>query len=617
MRAISPLTLGFVLAALCTPVRGAALPACDSTPTYSPCEIEFQLNEQEAAAHPNPYLTVELQVEFRSPKFRTFRMPAFWDGERRMVVRFTPIDAGAWDYRVSSNVARFEGVMGKFAATDSGSPGFIRPANVHHWATTETNQPHLWMGDTNYRFATMDRTLFEYFVSKRAEQKFNHLRGLVLADPARAYPSPDKPDPAYFREMDERVLLMNKSGIVFDLILGGDENELANLFASREQRERYVRYLVARYSPMNITWQGVQEFEEYENGRDLLRELGGLLKKLDPYGHPRSTHAVVTSSPLLPDGWMTHIIYQSSDNQLGAIEHQIFGVPQVNAEFAYEDSGAGKSHPHHVDTNAFRARLWNSTMNGQYPTFGNTGTYGGKAFPLDAKFLDSPGAKQMTVWYDFFAGTRHWELQPYFDVDGGRAVALDEVEYIVYVEKPSGPVEVLVARHNYDVRWFNPLTGEYVPRKNYKGERFVGEPPDTSHDWVLHISREGRKQGMLRSYKFESRRTLMQEIERNPTRVPFEIVQPSSDEISFSKPQPYSIKLTRETRATRSMMYLWTGEVSTGRQGARVLGTGVDGTLRSWKALTEQVPGVLNLRVHGMNANGKVYAVDRVYRLAP
>lgn len=295
MRAISPSTLGFLLAVFCTPVRGVALPACDSTPTYSPCEIEFQLNEQEAAAHPNPYLTVELQVEFRSPKFRTFRMPAFWDGERRMVVRFTPIDAGAWDYRVSSNIVRFEGVMGKFAAADSGSPGFIRPANVHHWATTETNQPHLWMGDTNYRFATMDRKLFEYFVSKRAAQKFNHLRGLVLGDPARAYPSPDKPDPAYFREVDERVLLMNRSGIVFDLILGGDENELANLFASREQRERYLRYLVARYSPLNITWQGVQEFEEYEDGRDLLRELGELLKKLDPYGHPRSTHAVVTT----------------------------------------------------------------------------------------------------------------------------------------------------------------------------------------------------------------------------------------------------------------------------------------------------------------------------------
>ena len=44
----------------------------------------------------------------------------------------------------------------------------------------------------------------------------------------------------------------------------------------------------------------------------------------------------------------------------------------------------------------------------------------------------------MTVWFDFFSDTRHWELEPYFDVDGGRALALEGIEYVVYVEKP-GP----------------------------------------------------------------------------------------------------------------------------------------------------------------------------------
>ena len=58
-------------------------------------------------------------------------------------------------------------------------------------------------------------------------------------------------------------------------------------------------------------------------------------------------------------------------------------------------------------------------MNGMYPTFGNTGTYGGREFEPDIQYLDSPGAKQMTHWYDFFTRTRHWELEPYFDVDGG------------------------------------------------------------------------------------------------------------------------------------------------------------------------------------------------------
>ena len=39
----------------------------------------------------------------------------------------------------------------------------------------------------------------------------------------------------------------------------------------------------------------------------------------------------------------------------------------------------------------------------------------------------------MTVWYDFFYNdTRYWELEPYYDVDGGRALALEDTEYVVY-----------------------------------------------------------------------------------------------------------------------------------------------------------------------------------------
>ena len=45
--------------------------------------------------------------------------------------------------------------------------------------------------------------------------------------------------------------------------------------------------------------------------------------------------------------------------------------------------------------------LWNATMNGQYPAAGS-GEY-------------------MTAWFDFMSGNRYWELEPYFDVDGGRA----------------------------------------------------------------------------------------------------------------------------------------------------------------------------------------------------
>jgi len=593
---------------------------CPDTPVYSPCDLLFELNGREAAAHPNPYVDVELHAEFRSPEFHTFLMRAFWDGGRRMVIRFTPTEPGRWDYRVTSNIGRFDGQVGSLTAVASDAKGFVRVANVHHFSYTERGVrpiPHLWMGDTSYRFAVMDRALFEKMVDVRAEQKFNHIRGLVMGElpgMEAAYPDPDHPNPAYFRELDERVRYMNQKGITADLILGGDRNYLVKKFPTWKQRERYLTYIVSRYAPMNVTWQLVQEFEEYPDGRAVLKQLGTLLKQLDPYHHPRSTHTTATSAPLLGDGWMDYIIYQSSDDALGAIEHQLYAVPQVNAEFAYEDSGAGRTHRHHVDTDTFRKRLWNATMDGQYPTFGNTGTYGG-SFEPSAEYLHSPGAEQMTHWYDFFSRTRHWELEPYFDVDGGRALALTGVEYIIYLEKP-GPVELVTEKKSYKVYWFNPITGEFLKqKKDYKGERFSGRPPDLAHDWVLHLSRDGRKEDMLKRWYFESRPVPIQEVEVDPRRVPFELVEPGGTNLPVGKPVKYALTLTRENRATSSMMYLVTGEVTASGQGYRVLGTGPAGTFTIPHALVRRLPGTINLRLLGMNRLGKVYSLIRVFQL--
>ena len=148
------------------------------------------------------------------------------------------------------------------------------------------------------------------------------------------------------------------------------------------------------------------------------------------------------------------------------MEHQFYQRPAVNTAIQS------------------RADLWNATMNGQYPSSGS-GPY-------------------MTAWLDFMSGNRYWELEPYFDLEGGRAVALEGTEYIVYLEKP-GPVDVTVEKHSYDVFWINPATGEEIKAKKFNAEHFIGEPPDKSHDWVLHLTREGHKEG-LSSYRFESRR---------------------------------------------------------------------------------------------------------------
>lgn len=583
----------------------AAVTGCENAPTYTPCDLVMELAGKTAAAHPHPYADLELRAEFRSPRQRTFAMPGFWDGGRRMVLRFAPTEAGEWEYHIVSNVLEFDGLEGKFTAVATDSLGFIKTANVHHWSYTERLVPHLWMGATELRFAFLDDAAFHAVADARAQQKFTHLRGLVMGqglDPA--FSAPDAPNLAHFQRLDQRVRYLNDKHLVADLVLAGGPGYLYKVFPAPEDRRRFIRFLVARYGAMNVTWHIVDRFEDYNGSRQLLGEIGAALKELDCYQHPRSTGAAVTSAPLLDDHWMDFSSYGPADDAVGAVEHQLYPVPGVSVEAAREDSGAGKFLPQDLDSAHFRSRIWNATMDGLYPTYANTGT--------GAEYASSPGARAMTVWYDLMAATRHWELEPYFDVDGGRALALEGVDYLVYVEKP-GPVELDVEKHSYDVIWIDPADGTTIRRK-YNGEHFTGEPPSRTHDWLLHVVRETTLAGMARSYKFESQDVVLQEVESNPEKVVFDLDQPKGP-LSVAKPVPYSAKLKRATRGTRTMMWLWIGDVFADHQGYRVLATGPEGTMQIPSSIATQYPATMLLRIYALNALGKVYLVSKGFDL--
>jgi hypothetical protein len=500
---------------------------------------------------------VDLRAEFRSPKHKTYLINAFRDGDRRMVLRFAPTEVGAWDYKITSSVSRLDGQTGQLTATESTAAVFIRNANVHHFAT-EDRSPHLWMGTAIGAFASIPRAEFDRVVEQRAQEKFNHLRVTIEQG-------------TDLSEAASRIRAINAKGIIADIVLGAVPQDAP-------ARTNYVTDMVARFTAFNITWAGSTDFEKMPKGRSIAKEAGQLIAKLDAYTHARTTMAAVTSAPTTGDGWVNILSYGTADADVGAVEHQFFQLPGINTGIRT------------------RQDLWNATMNGQYPASGS--------------------GPHMKAWFEFMSQSRYWELEPYFDVDGGRALALDGVEYIVYVEKPA-LVELSVEKHSYDVAWMNPATGEIIKGKDYNGEHFTGEPPDKIHDWVLRVSREGRKEGMLKSYKFDSRPVPVQDVEQNPQRVPFEIVAPEGDEISLSRPPKFSLNIKRSSRATRSLLVEWQGEVVVEGEGYRVVGTGKEGTLDIPKGLASKFPAVLSLRVALLNANGKAYSLDRVFRLVP
>ena len=577
-----------IFAVLGLSVCACAQTVCPPTPQFSTCDLVFDIP---SAKGDQP---IDLQAEFRSPRQNTGAVRAFWDGGTRWVIRYTPAESGTYAWRLTSGIAGFNGKEGQFTATppSGNKPGWLRAANLHHFAFVDAANPnnitpHLWMGGVVPGFAAMSLAQWKSLVDTRANQHFNHL-GITLVDEVG---TSDFQSPEFFRAAEEKFRYANEKGIIVDTAFFGPNGFMDRLLPSHSAREKWFDYAISRLAAFDLTWQGIEGWESYDGGRDLLKEIAGYLNNLDPYKHLSSTRASISSGPLVDDGWLRYRSYQTgSDDQVDAIDQQIYQYPAVS-NFANDN----------VDTDTFRHRLWNATANGQYPS---------TAIP------NEQAANEMKIWYEFMQDTRHWELEPFFDVDNGRGLALEGVEYIIYVEKP-GPVRVTLEKHGYDGRWFNPATGQSVKLKEIKTEVFTGEPPDRSHDWVLEISREGHKASMLKSYKFISREQeiALQEVEGNPDKVPFDVVEPSSDTISLSKPAEYSIKMKRETKALQHMMYEWTGEVTVDNRSYRIIGTGASGTLRIPANIARDYPAALHLKVTGMNGLGKVYTLDRNYTL--
>lgn len=570
----------------------AAQKPCRQAAVYMPCELDFEIPEGGAGSQGHPYEAVELRAEFRSPEFRTYLVPAFWRGGRRLTIRFTPTVAGQWTYRLTSNLAAWDGQTGTFSASGAAPPAaFIRRANLHHWQYTEGRKPHLYMGAEDTPGTA---------VRAWAERGFTHLAVRVLNE--NAFPSPEGPDPEWFERLDARVYEIHSAGITVDFLLAATPGELARIAPSPAQRERLARYLTARYAAFNATWQLVEEWEKERGARALLKEFGSLIKKMDPYGHPVSTRARDSSAFLGQDGWMDHVIYGPGRDELIAVEHHSNAVPQV----ALLDAA--------LPADEFRRRLWNAVMSGAYPSMK------GSVSP------DSDNARTMEAWFRFMSGrVRFWDTQPYFDVEGGRAIALPGLqtedydlpatEYVVYIEKPAR-VQVKTRKHRYDVYWVNPSTGGARKEKGWKGELYEASPPDGSRDWVLHLSRDGRKEAMLRSYKFESWPVLMQEPERSPQKAPFGLARPApGDTLPAGVPVPYEIRLKRETAGTRRMIYVLTGEVVQDGEGARYLAAGATGAFTVDPALLRAESGALALRLAALNAAGKLYLLDYVFRV--
>src|SRR6185437_13398265 len=282
--------------------NAAGLPLCSQgVSSGMPCQLTFDWRDGEIPQSASPYKDEFLNVEFRSPRHTTYLMHAFWAGGHTLRIRFTPTD-----------------------------PGLVEVANLRHWRTTN-KKPHLWLA-ASAPFLEIQPPAFDAWLDARKHDGFTHIRGTLLTSrsPIKPLTSDSLPDFSYFDALDDRLLAADTRGFTLDLILADDGFLRTGIFDDWQQRDALVRYLVARYGGLNVTWQGIEHFEDVPGSRAILKNLGSLLQKYDGFQHPRSTDARASSSPLLSDGWMNYLIEAVPSPDFGAVEHQFTQQPEIH-----------------------------------------------------------------------------------------------------------------------------------------------------------------------------------------------------------------------------------------------------------------------------------------------
>ncbi|MFG6442989.1 DUF5060 domain-containing protein [Roseateles sp. LKC17W] len=354
-------TLGLIWLALCTALA-AAEPAgterIESTEQWGMHEIALK-----GPADGNPFTEVQLSARFSNGK-QTLDVDGFYDGEGVYRVRFMPPHAGRWTWVTHSNRWPLTNKQGAFTATPPrpGNHGPVGVRHQHHFGYAD-GTPYKPVGTTMYSWAHRGDAMEAQTLKALAAAPFNKVRMLVFPQTAgierhppmfwpfasRSGTPPSDPDytrfnPAFFRHLEQRVGQLRELGIEADLILlhpYDDKRAWGLDTMTREQDERYVRYLVARLAAYrNVWWSLANEFDFVRTKTDAdWRHLGELLQRIDPYGHLRSIHNGKRLYNQTED-WITHVSLQhgmaAAEASRAVLFREAWRKPVVFDELKYE-----------------------------------------------------------------------------------------------------------------------------------------------------------------------------------------------------------------------------------------------------------------------------------------
>lgn len=342
-----------------------------------------------------------------------------------------------------------------------------------------------WLGDTEWElFRSFTVEDAGSLLEARRAQGFNAIQVMLLGvrggkkpNGAGALPflndTVSTPNEEYFRPVDAIVRKAAQLGLV--LVIGPYHKAPdAGTMITANNARAWGAWVAARYrGASNVIWSMYPVASAAYV--PVVRELAAGLAQGDGGRHLITVHpdpSPASSSWIHNEPWLAFNTLQTARNTflnytMIADDHARTPVkPVVNGEAKYEDQNG--TTPLMVRHGAY----WSCLAGGFY-SYGHGGNW---MKPADwRKWIDSPGARQMTILGDFFRALDWWKLVPdqaLLAGEHGEAVAARSADrrwILAYLPAPATVDVVLDGMKSGSplaATWTNPATGETEPAGN-------------------------------------------------------------------------------------------------------------------------------------------------------
>lgn len=470
----------------------------------------------------NPCTDVDVRVTFQGPDGESLQRMAFWDGGRRFVVRCAFPSIGRWTWssscsdRANRGLHEQSGVVHVTPASGTNPlerHGHLRVSDDGRLLVYADHTPFLWIGDTCWA-APVHATEEEWrkYVANRAEKGYTVLQLAIAPEWAlkqsrrrispflSELPDVIKPNPDYFREMDQQLALANEHGLVA-MITGLMETPYE--YPQPEQVAVFSRYVASRYSAYATVFSpsfdsGIREAETLAAAQAIRDAAPDALVTMH-MGTGVGPHFHTAE-------WLAFDMYQSGHNGGDARRQTLRAIgmaadllklaprkPIVNGEAIYEGEFGGA-----YDV---RRTAWLSFLSGAVGyTAGIDEVYAWE--PDAAAKMDVPSSDQVALlgtvlralpWWDFQPAPARILNQP---GDTARLMAFaltrDATLGLGYLpENDTITLDLAGCPAPYDVLWVHPATGEWRDGVTVVPSAHTAMLAPDPRDWALLIAAHG------------------------------------------------------------------------------------------------------------------------------